>query len=282
LFKGRAVEPGDDPSPATIKDATLAHQVLVGCHTGIVSIESSSDLAGMRAVGRAVGETVRELRRVVQPGMTTAQLDAQAAAALRRRGARPVPATLLGFPGSCCLSVNDEAVHGVPGPRRLRPGDIVKIDVTAELSGYVADAATTVVLPPANRRAASLASCTRSALAAALRSARSGRPLAGIGGAVEGEVRRCGFHVLRELAGHGTGRTMWEEPSVPNVGGPAREILTEGLVLAIEPIISARPDRIVLAADGWTLRTRGGSLAAHVEHTVVVRSGRPLVVTAAG
>lgn len=213
--------------------------------------------------------------------MTTARLDALAAGVLRRRGARPVPATLLGFPGSCCLSVNDEAVHGVPGPRRLRPGDIVKIDVTAELSGYVADAATTVVLPPASRRAVSLAACSRSALAAALRSARAGRPLAGIGRAVEAEVRRCGFHVLRELSGHGTGRTLWEEPSVPNVAGPGGEILSEGLVLAIEPIISARPDRVVLAPDGWTLRTRAGSLAAHVEHTIVVRSSRPLVVTAA-
>jgi methionyl aminopeptidase len=215
-----------------------------------------------------------------QPGVTTAWLDAVAAGALRRRGARPVPAALLGFPGSCCVSVNDEAVHGVPGPRRLRPGDLVKIDVTAELAGYVADAAVSVVLPPAPQPALRLAAAARGALAHALHAARAGRPLAGIGRAVEAEVRRRGFHVLGELGGHGTGRTMWEAPSVPNVDAPSRITLHDGLVLAIEPIIAARRDRVVEARDGWTLRTRTGSLAAHVEHTVVVRHGRPLVVTA--
>jgi len=245
-----------------------------------MSIESPADLAGMRAVGRAVGETLRELRAAARPGVTTGWLDGLAAAALRRRGARAVPAALLGFPGSCCISVNDEAVHGIPGPRRLRPGDLVKIDVTAELGGYVADAAVSVVLPPGSARARGLAGCARSAMVRALHSARAGRPLAGIGRAVELEVGRRGFHVLSELGGHGTGRTMWEEPSVPNVDGPSRELLHDGLVLAVEPIISARHDRVVQAPDGWTLRTRGGSLAAHVEHTIVVRHGRPLVVTA--
>jgi methionyl aminopeptidase len=245
-----------------------------------MSIESPADLDGMRAVGRAVGETLRELRGAVRPGVTTAWLDGVAAAALRRRGARPVPAALLGFPGSCCISVNDEAVHGVPGPRRLRPGDLVKLDVTAELGGYVADACVSVVLPPGNREAARLAACARTALARALGSARAGRPLSGIGRTVQAEVRRSGFHVLDELAGHGTGRTMWEPPSVPNVDAPSREVLRDGLVLAVEPIIAARRDRVVQAPDGWTLRTRSGSLAAHVEHTIVVRHGRPLVVTA--
>jgi methionyl aminopeptidase len=115
----------------------------------------------------------------------------------------------------------------------------------------------------------------------ALQSARAGRPLSIIGRAVEREVRRRGFHVLRELCGHGTGRTMWEEPSVPNFELPGREVLTEGLVLAVEPSVAVRRERLVQAADGWTLRTRGGSLTAHVEHTIVVRHGRPLVVTAA-
>ncbi|HXM56182.1 MAG TPA: type I methionyl aminopeptidase [Candidatus Dormibacteraeota bacterium] len=245
-----------------------------------MSIESPADLAGMCAVGRVVAETLRELRAAVRPGVTTAWLDGVAATALRGRRARPVPAVLLGFPGSCCLSVNDEAVHGVPGPRRLRAGDLVKIDVTAELDGYVADAAVSVVLPGATGRAQPLANAARAALVQALRAARAGRPLAGIGRAVEAEVRRRGFHVLSELGGHGTGRTMWEAPSVPNVDGAGGQLLHDGLVLAIEPIIASRRDGVVQAPDGWTLRTRGGSLAAHVEHTVVVRHGRPLVVTA--
>jgi methionyl aminopeptidase len=246
-----------------------------------MSIESRADLAGILAVGRVVGETLRELRLAVRPGVTTSWLDALAANALRRSGARPAPALLIGFPGSCCVSVNDEAVHGVPGPRLLRPGDLVKLDVTAELQGYVADAAVTVVVPPVAAEAARLANCTRAALARALDGARAGHALSTIGRAVETEVRRRGFHVLSELCGHGTGRAIWEEPSVPNVEVPGPGVMREGLVLAIEPIVAARPDRVVEAADGWTLRTRGGSLAAHAEHTIVVRRGRPLVVTAA-
>lgn len=249
-----------------------------------MSIESRSDLSGMRTVGRAVGETLHALRLAVRPGVSTRQLDEVAARALRRRGARAVPAALLGFPGSCCVSVNEEAVHGVPGPRLLRAGDVVKLDVTAELAGYVADAAVTVVVPPAPAEALRLAAAAHAALAAALGAARAGRPLSAIGRAVENDVRRRGFHVLSELCGHGTGRTMWEPPSVPNVampGGETRAIrLSEGLVLAVEPIIAALPDRVVEATDGWTLRTRRGSLAAHAEHTIVVRRGRPLVLTA--
>ena len=246
-----------------------------------MSIESKGDLAGLRAVGRVVAETLRALRLAVQPGITTAALDDVALRILRRRGAQAVPAKLLGFPGSCCVSVNDEAVHGVPGDRILRPGDLVKLDVTAQLSGYVADAAITVQVGPAGGDAERLARCAQAALARALDAARAGRPLSAIGRAVEIEVNGRGFHVLSELSGHGTGRTLWEEPSVPNVelkGGP---VLHEGLVLAIEPIISARRDRVVTAADGWTLRTRHGSLAAHVEHTIIVRRDRPLVITAA-
>jgi methionyl aminopeptidase len=244
-----------------------------------MSIESEADLAGMRAVGRVVAETLRALRLAVGPGVTTAQLDEVAAASLRRRGARPVPAALLGFPGSCCVSVGDEAVHGVPGARALRPGDLVKLDVTAELGGYVADAAVSTVVPPGSAESLRLAACARAALARALAAARAGRPLSAIGRAVETEVRGRGFHVLAELCGHGTGRTMWEEPSVPNVELPLRQVLREGLVLAIEPIIAAGRDHVVRAADGWTLRTARGSLAAHVEHTIVVRRGRPLVLT---
>jgi methionyl aminopeptidase len=138
-----------------------------------------------------------------------------------------------------------------------------------------------VILAPAPDEGERLAVCARAALDRALHGARAGRALSTIGRAVETEVRRRGFHVLSELCGHGTGRTMWEEPSVPNVETPGREVLRDGMVLAVEPIIAARPDRVVKGADGWTLRTLGGSLAAHAEHTIIVRRGRPLVVTAA-
>jgi methionyl aminopeptidase len=246
-----------------------------------VSIESEADLLGMRAVGRAVAECLRELRLALRPGVTTAELDAVGAAALRRRGARPAPAALLGFPASVCISVDDEAVHGIPGRGRIAPGDVVKLDVTAQLDGYVADAAVTVVVPPATPLAGRLAACASAALDRALDQARAGRPVAAIGRAVEREVGRRGFRVLAELCGHGTGRAIWERPTVPNVFVPSGERLREGLVLAVEPIIAAADDRVVGTGDGWTLRTRGGSLAAHVEHTIVIRRGRPLVLTAA-
>ena len=245
-----------------------------------MSIESPADLAGIRAAGLAVGETLRALSSAVRPGITTEDLGSRARAELRRRGATSVPVDLLGFPGWCCVSVNEEAVHGAPGPRILRPGDLVKLDVTAALKGYVADAAVTVVVPPASALAVRLAECARAALARALARARAGRPLSVIGRAVEGEVRRQGFHVLAELCGHGTGRTMWEEPSVPNVELPGAPALREGLVLAVEPIIAAGVDRVVTGPDGWALRTLGGHLTAHAEHTVVIRHGRPLIVTA--
>jgi methionyl aminopeptidase len=245
-----------------------------------MSIQSPADLIGMRAVGRVVGETLRELRQAVRPGVTTAWLDQLAARALRSRGARAAPAVAFGFPGSCCISVNDEAVHGIPGPRVLSPGDLVKLDVTAELDGYVADSAITVGVPPVAESASRLTAGAEAALERALDAARAGRPVSAIGRAVEREVSRRGFHVLRELRGHGTGRAIWENPSIPNVEIPTRVRLTEGLVIAIEPIIAAAPEGVVQGTDGWTLSTRGGSLAAHAEHTVMIRKEKPLILTA--
>lgn len=246
-----------------------------------MSIGSPADLRGMRAVGRVVAECLRELRAAVRPGMTTGELDAIAARHLRRRGARAAPAALLGFPASVCVSVDDEAVHGIPGKRRIDPGAVVKLDVTAELDGYIADSAITVLVPPVRPQAAQLAGCAQMALQGALGVARAGRPVSSIGRAVEREVAKQGFQVLRELRGHGTGRTIWEPPFIPNyfVPSSSRTVLREGLVLAVEPIISAGTDRVVDCPDRWTLRTSDGSLAAHVEHTIVVRDGRPLILT---
>ena len=180
---------------------------------------------------------------------------------LERHGARSAPALVYGFPGAICISVNDEAVHGVPGPRRLAAGDAVTLDVTAELGGYMADAAVTVVVPP--------------------RAARAGRPLNAIGRAVGRSVETAGFAVLRPFTGHGIGRTIHEAPDILNYDEPRnRGRLTPGLVITIEPIISARGQALRQDADGWTVRTRDGSLTAHAEHTVIVtRRGSPLVLT---
>ena len=180
------------------------------------------------------------------------------------------------------ISVNDAVVHGIPDARRLKPGDLVTVDVTAEVGGYIADAAVTVPLPAAGPRARALCRCAEAAFEAALREVRAGRRLAAVGRAVEGEVGRRGFSVIPELFGHGTGRAIHEDPEVFNVYMPGdRRRLHEGLVLAVEPIVCAGSGAIEEDEDGWTVRTADGSLAAHYEHTVVVQQGRPLVLTAA-
>lgn len=245
-----------------------------------MTLSSQSDLDALRRVGRLVALALQAMRTAARPGMTTAELDAVGAAFLRRHGARSAPQLAYGFPGFTCISVNDEIVHGVPGPRVLKPRDVVKIDVTAELDGYVADAAVTVILPPAAPRARQLRECARAAFGRALGAARAGNRVAEIGRAVEQEVRRRGFSVLRDLTGHGVGRTIHESPSVPNYYSPfIPGLLTDGLVLAVEPLVSAEPAEVVEEPDGWTLRTDNHCLAAHHEHTIVITRGAPLVVT---
>jgi methionyl aminopeptidase len=220
------------------------------------------------------------MRDAVRSGITTRELDDVGARRLAEHGARSAPQIVYGFPGINLISVNDEIVHGVPGDRPLAPGDVVKLDVTAELAGYVADAAETVVIAPVAPAAARLRDCAREAFRRGLAAARVGRPVRMIGAAVERHVRACGFHVVRELSGHGVGRTIHEEPTVPNYDDPfAMQSLTNGLVITIEPLIAMSRTRPVTDVDGWTIRTQDGSLAAHYEHTIVVWRGRPEVVT---
>lgn len=245
-----------------------------------MTVSSKSDLAGLERVGALVALALREMERAAQPGLTTAQLDDVGAAFLRRHGARSAPQLSYDFPGFSCISVNEQIVHGVPGSRVLRPGDVVKIDVTAELDGFVADAAITVTLPPVSAEARRLRKCAQRAFAQAMTVARAGAAIREIGRVVEEEVERHNFAVVREMCGHGVGRSIHESPSVPNYYSlMTRGTLTEGMVLAVEPIISARPARVVEEPDGWTLRTHNGSLAAHYEHTVVIRDGEPLLIT---
>lgn len=247
-----------------------------------MSIGSRRDLEALRRVGRIVGLTLRAMKEAVRAGVTTAELDAIGLAILERDGARSAPRLVYDFPGANCISVNDEAVHGIPGERLLRPGDLVKLDVTAELDGYFADAAMTVGIPPVAPRQQQLVAGAVAALDRAIAAARAGRPMYEIGRAVEAETRARGFTVLPQLSGHGIGRTIHEEPRmVLNVEDRHHNAapLTEGMVLTIEPIISAGSGQIVLGADGWTIRTADGSPAAHVEHTLVITKDRPLVLT---
>jgi methionyl aminopeptidase len=246
----------------------------------IMSIESIADWRGLREAADIARLTLDTLEQHVQAGVTTGELDRIAADVFRAHGARSAPALTYGFPGTVLVSVNDEIVHGIPGQRRICAGDLVKLDVTVEKDGYIADAARSVPLAPVSETASRLAACAEAAFTAALDVARAGTRVSRIGLAVQSEVKRWGFTVVRGLAGHGVGRAIHEDPCVPNEWDPfQQDVLTENLVITIEPMISAGSGRPVVADDGWTVRTADGSLAAHHEHTLVITKGRPIVLT---
>jgi methionyl aminopeptidase len=248
-----------------------------------MSIETQQDLDALRRVGRVVAETIAEARRRIVPGMTTAELDGIGEEVFARHGARSAPRYTYDFPGCLCLSVNDEAVHGIPGERVLRAGDLVKVDVTAELDGYVADACESIPVGTVDRATDRLRVAAEAALRRGIATATAGTRLRDVGAAVERVVEARGFSVLRDLQGHGVGRAIHEPPQVPSWGAPwATERLTEGLVMTIEPIIGAGGREVVQDAfDGWTVRTRDGARSAHAEHTIAITRGQPLVLTAA-
>ena len=245
-----------------------------------MTLDQDEDLAGLELAGRAVAEARDAMLAAAAPGVTTADLDAVGREVLDRHGARPAPPTV-GFPAATCVSVNDEAAHGIPSSQRmLREGDLVNVDVSAELHGYWADTGASIAVGRVSNVGRRLLETARLANCDALAAARAGEPLRHIGRAVERQARRNGFSVIENLNGHGTGRNLWEQPSVPGIEDlrdPTR--LWEGLVLAIEPFLSTGATWADEAADGWTLVT-AGHLTAQFEHTVVVTNGHPLVLTA--
>lgn len=247
-----------------------------------MSINSPDQFEKLRACGRIVAKALRAMATAIRPGVTTAELSEIGAKILAADGARSSPPMVYGFPGDVCISVNDEVVHGIPGERIIRPGDLVKLDLTAEKDGYHTDSAVSIQVPPVAGVSTRLARCAERAFNKGLAAARAGNRVREIGRAVDREVRRDGFRVVRELGGHGIGRTIHEVPSVPNYADPfSRELLTDGLVITIEPILAAGSGRVLLEDDGWTVRTADGSLAAHYEHTIVITCGEPILLTTA-
>lgn len=246
-----------------------------------MSVDSPEQLRALKRAGSLVAATLRVLRSAVAPGVTTGQLDEIAAEFFAGHGARSGPVLTYDYPGSICVSVDDEVVHGIPGPRALRVGELVTLDVAAELDDYHADAAVTVAVGPVDDQAQRLLAATRAALSAGIRAAQPGARLRDIGAAVERTTRARGFQVIRELTGHGIGRHMHEEPTVFNWPAPdADQVLKAGLVFTIEPMVAAGRPRILLERDGWTVRTADRCLSAHEEHTIVVTARGPLVLTA--
>ena len=248
-----------------------------------MSIKSYKDLLALKEVGRIVRMALEAMAARVRAGVTTAELADVGGKVMRENGARSAPRMVYGFPGDVLISLNDEAVHGVPSrSRKVYAGDLVKLDVTFEKNGYMADAATTVPVEPVSDEARRLVACAERAFQKAMKVARANHRVTEIGRAVEQEVRRSGFRVIRELGGHGIGRTIHEEPSVPNFNDPSvKQRLTAGLVITVEPIIASGCGTPVDGGDGWTVKTADGSLSAHYEHTIVITEGAPILLTAA-
>jgi methionyl aminopeptidase len=250
-----------------------------------MSITNNEEFQKLKACGMIVAKALRAMSAQVRVGVTTAELSEIGAKVLAEHGARSSPPMVYGFPGDVCISVNDEVVHGIPGGRTLRAGDLLKLDLTAGKDGFHTDSAVSIEVEASSQsksRAHELAHCAERAFRQALPLARAGNLTKDIGRAIEREVRRRGFCVVRELGGHGIGRTIHEDPSVPNWSDPmARDLLTEGLVVTVEPIIAERRGDVRLDPDGWTVKTCDGGLSAHYEHTIVITRGAPILLTAA-
>ena len=248
----------------------------------MIVCRSAAELERMREAGRLVGEVLRELSAMVAPGITTADLDEAAERRIQAAGAVPAFKGYHGYPATICASINEEVIHGIPSGRRvLNAGDVISIDVGASLDGYYGDSAVTLPVGPVSEEAATLLRVTDEALYKAIERARPGARVSDIGHAVQQHVEAFGFSVVREFVGHGIGQRMHEEPQIPNYGEPGHgPRLTEGMVLAIEPMVNAGKPAVKVLADGWTAVTRDGSLSAHFEHTVAVTSGEPWILTA--
>jgi methionyl aminopeptidase len=246
-----------------------------------MSIDSAEDIAGMEKAGRVTRAVLEAMKAAVKPGISTGELDKIGASTMKALGGRSAPKLVYGFPGQNCISVNEEIVHGVPGERRLANGDLVKLDVTVEVDGYMADACETVGVGSIKQESKRLMDCAEEAFRAGFSVLRPGARAFDIGKAVHKTVAARGYSVVKGLQGHGIGRTIHERPIIPNFFDlGCSEVLTEGLVFTIEPLIAAGGARTVTLKDGWTIRTRDRSLAAHYEHTVVVTRDGARLLTA--
>jgi methionyl aminopeptidase len=245
-----------------------------------IIVKSEEEIALVRQAGRIVGQVLRILAQEAKPGVKGKRLDKVVRKEFEARGVEPTFLGYMGYPASVCLSINDEVVHGIPGERELKEGDILSIDLGATYKGFVGDAAITVGVGRISREAERLIRTTERALYKGIAAARPGVPLGAISHAIQTEVEAGGFSVVREYVGHGVGRSMHEDPQIPNFGRPDRgPILRKGMVLALEPMVNAGGWRTKRHDDGWTVSTLDGSLSAHFEHTIAVTDGDAEILT---
>ncbi|WP_119068702.1 type I methionyl aminopeptidase [Aggregatilinea lenta] len=247
-----------------------------------MTIDNDDDLRGLMRIGEICGTVLNEMLARVEPGMTTKQLDDIGAALFKQYGARSAPILAYNYPGYTCISLNDEAAHGIPRKdRKIQAGDIINVDVSAELEGYWADTAASMPVPPVNKDYERLCRFAKTARDEAIKAVRAGAPLNSIGKAVEGVAQTGGYRIVRQLTGHGVGRHIHEKPTVLGYyNRHDKEPMQDGMVFTVEPFLSPGRAVIYTERDGWTLRTTDGAVVAQFEHTVVVDGDHAVLVTA--
>ncbi len=249
----------------------------------MIIFKSEREIQYLREAGRIVALALRAVRQAVAPGVTTQDLDEIARELIVAHGAIPAFKGYGGFQGNICASVNEEVVHGIPGPRRLQEGDIISIDCGAICNGYYGDSAVTIPVGTIDPESERLLRVTEESLYKGIAAATVGNRLGDISHAVQCHVEAAGFSVVRDYVGHGIGRNMHEDPQIPNFGAPGRgPLLKPGMVLAIEPMVNVGTYKVRTLKDGWTVVTADGKRSAHFEHTIAITPDGPLILTALG
>lgn len=246
----------------------------------MISLKSEKAIIQMRIAGQIAGAALEAARAVIAPGVTTKQIDDVVGAFIESKGAYPTFKGYGGFPGNACISINEQVIHGIPGSRKLKEGDLVKIDVGATYNGYVADCANTFPVGKVTDEAQKLIDVARQSFYEGIRYARVSYRVSDISHAVQKYVEENGFSVVREFVGHGVGSKLHEAPEVPNFGQPGRgPRLFPGMTLAIEPMVNAGTWEVEVLADRWTVVTKDNKLSAHYEHSILITSGDPELLT---
>ena len=248
----------------------------------MITLKSERELDYLRAASRLVAEVLEELRKIIisAPGITTRELDSLAESLILKRGAKPAFKGYRGFPSSLCTSVNEQVVHGIPGPYKLQSGDIISLDLGVKLNGYYGDAAITVGIGKVSNEVNRLLQVTEEALYKGIEQAKVKNRLSDISHAIQSHAEKSGFSVVRDLVGHGIGRALHEEPSIPNFGKPhLGPKLKRGMTFAIEPMVNMGKFEVETKKDNWTVVTKDGKPSAHFEHTIAIRGNKPEILT---
>ena len=246
----------------------------------MILIKTDEEIEGIRKAARVVAEVLEYLREIVKPGVMTKEVDAKIKEFIESRGGYPAFLGYRGYPASSCISLNDEVVHGIPGSRRIKEGDLVKVDVGVNLNGYIGDAAITIIVGDVPPRVRKLVETTERALYNGISQAYPGNRLSDISHAIQITAEKEGFSVVRELRGHGVGLKLHEEPFIPNYGPSGRgPILKRGMTLALEPMVNMGRPHVKTKKDGWTVVTKDGSLSAHFEHTIAILDNGPEILS---